>query len=253
MKQIFQSVCLVLLAISGQCLDKIGNVMNAEGGLKAVGADQNERSLTNNSEIFVGDTLITDQNARGKVKFSDGTTVMLIPGTEYHVSDYSNGDTKNSYFASLLQGGIEIATGLIAKKNPENFVVGTPNATIGVRGTVFGARVYNGDVFVGASSGKINVKNNAGNLDLGSGSKNQYAKVSSMNSAPEGLASKPAALDFSAGSTSASSPGVAAVNGGMMSTNHFAWGIGLGAVVVIGTVVGVTVAAATQSQASFAH
>ena len=108
-------------------------------------------------------------------------------------------------------------------------------------------------MFVGASSGKINVKNNGGSLDLGSGSPNQYAKVSSLDSAPQGLASKPDILDFSAGNTSGSTQGAAAVNGGMMGTNNFAWGVGLGAVAVVGTVVGLTVAAATQSQSSTAQ
>lgn len=252
MKNFIGSICLFLIAVSGYCLDKIGNVVSSDGGLKAIGADQNERILAKNSDLFAGDTLVTDQNGKGQVKFTDGTTVLLIPGTQYSVDDYASGEKKNVYLATLVGGGIQVSTGLIAKKNPENFVIGTPNATIGVRGTVFAARVVGNDVFVGPSSGKIYVKNDGGSLDLESGTSNQYARVSSMNSAPEALASKPNALDFSqVGSSGISgNAGTAAVSGGMMSTNQFAWGVGIGGAVIIGTVVGVVVSAATQSQPS---
>lgn len=44
----------------------------------------------------------------------------------------------------------------------------------------------------------------------------------------------------------------AGAQAGMCTTTNFAWGIGLGALVVLGTVVGVTVAGATGSP-SFSH
>jgi hypothetical protein len=253
-------ICLtltLLFLVEAHSAEKIGKVVAVQGELKAMDANQTERMLNANSEIFIGDTLFTDQTATGKVKFTDGTTVLLIPGTQYAVDQYSQQDGIYRYFSHLIEGGVQIATGLIAKKNPENFSVGTPNATIGVRGTVFEARVLDGDVFVGSSSGKISVKNQGGSLDLGSGSSDQFAKVSSMDTAPEPLATRPEALDFSHFG-SPGNTGMAAATGGSMATNNFAWGIGLGGLAVIGTVVGTVVTAATQSSSqntttSFAH
>lgn len=47
--------------------------------------------------------------------------------------------------------------------------------------------------------------------------------------------------------------GNAAQSGQTYSSNNFAWGIGLCALVVIGVVVGVTVAAAVHDNPSFVH
>ncbi|MBU6383403.1 MAG: hypothetical protein KGQ49_04465 [Verrucomicrobia bacterium] len=48
-------------------------------------------------------------------------------------------------------------------------------------------------------------------------------------------------------------PGAGASAGKNFSSDRFAWAIGLGMVIVVGTIVGVTVAAATSSQSNASH
>ena len=50
-----------------------------------------------------------------------------------------------------------------------------------------------------------------------------------------------------------SQPGMGAKSAGTYASDNFAWGIGLGALVIVGVVVGVTAAAASSSPSSFVH
>ncbi len=50
-----------------------------------------------------------------------------------------------------------------------------------------------------------------------------------------------------------SNTGAGAQQAGTYSSNNFAWGVGLVGFAVIGTVVGLTVAAATHSPSTFSH
>src|SRR5260221_14189008 len=115
MKNFLCLICFMTLTVAGVCSDKIGTVVATQGGLKAVGADQNERMLAKGSPVFLGDTLITDDTAKGQIRFTDGTVILLIPGSQYSVDSYSATRTlgKNQYVAKLSQGGVRVSTGFI--------------------------------------------------------------------------------------------------------------------------------------------
>lgn len=259
MKNIVLGFCFLFLCFTAECLDKIGTVVALEGGLKAVDSSSNERLLSQNSEIYLGDTLVTDEIAKGEIQFLDGTLVLLIPSSQYTMASYSS----NRYKARLVSGGVRISTGLIAKKNPENFELNTPNATIGVRGTVFETRIADGNVYVGSSSGNLAVNNSAGKIDIGSNNQNSFASISSNNTAPQPLSERPPALDlshfevppgglaFSAG-TAQMPAGAGAVAGSSLSTG-FAWAPALGGLAIIGAVVSAVVSASTQTTPNYSH
>src|SRR5579872_2730139 len=175
-------VCFIFIAATGICLDRVGNVIAVEGVLKATNSAKETRILNQDADIFLGDTLMTDASAKGEIQFLDGTLILLIPGSKYSVNAY---DTNGKFTSKLSRGGVRISTGLIAKKNPENFELQTANATIGVRGTVFETRMYQGDLYVGSTSGNLSINNQAGSLDIGP---SQFASVSSQRNAPKQLA-----------------------------------------------------------------
>lgn len=250
MKSFWCGVCFLFLAMTGQCLDKVGHAVAVQGIVKASNSEQEDRILQKNGDVFLGDTIMTEEMSKGQIKFTDGTMVLLIPGSSYSVNDYvfTHSWEKNRFAAKLHQGGLRIATGMIASKNPENFELGTPNATIGVRGTIFETNFVQGNLYVGSSSGKVTVTNSGGSLEVGS---NHYAEVTSSDMAPQPLAQRPAALDPAnftppQGGTSFASEAGASVG----ASNGFAWGPAVVGVVIIGAVVG---GAAGMASSSSAH
>ena len=250
MRNLLWCVCFVFAAAAGVCLDRVGNVVAVEGALKAIDADQKTRVLGQDSEIFLGDTLISDASTKGQIQFLDGTLILLIPGSRYTINAYAEG---NKFISKLSKGGVRVSTGLIAKKNPENFELRTANATIGVRGTVLEARIYQGDLYLGSSSGNLIATNQGGTLDIGP---SQFASVSSQSRAPKPLPARPAPLDLSnfeipAGGVPFQSGPLGAASAAGQAAG-FAWGPAVGGLALIGTVVGVVAVASSQSQTTYA-
>src|SRR3989344_3472738 len=172
--RIFWLFLSLLATVEG--LDTIGRVVAVEGELTAVNQNT-KRNLSLNSDVYLGDLLLTGESSTGQVQFTDGMLILLIPGSAYSVDTYSKSliSSKNRFIAKLREGGVRVTTGLIAQKNPENFELNTPNATIGVRGTVFEARVFNGAVFASCSTGVIVLTNQGGTLLLGPAASAQFA------------------------------------------------------------------------------
>lgn len=225
------------------CAEPIGSVVAVTGDLKAVDAQKNSRILGLQSSVFVGDTLFTDEVAKGQIQFNDGTLLLLIPASQLSLKSYG----KSRFSSTLAQGGIRVSTGLIAKKNPENFEIHTANATIGVRGTIFETRLYLGSLLVGSSQGDVFVKNEGGTLDIGT---DQFAEAPAKNVAPRSLPDRPAPLDLSVfeppanGGVPFQPTGSAAVAG---RTASFPWGIAIGSAALMGTVLGIVGVSASQS------
>lgn len=103
-------------------------------------------ALVKGKDIESGQAIITGLDGRAQVKFSDGGVVSLQPGTEFKVANYvDKADPKEDRFlVDLLRGSMRAITGLIGKRNRENYRVTTTTATIGIRGSGFNAG-YNPD------------------------------------------------------------------------------------------------------------
>ena len=83
---------------------------------------------------------------RGKagITFVDNTTVQINENSKLVIDDfvYDPKTTKGGKLAvNIVAGTVRYASGQIAKNSPQNVVVNTPTATIGVRGTDFTATV----------------------------------------------------------------------------------------------------------------
>ncbi|MBX7067351.1 MAG: FecR family protein [Parachlamydiales bacterium] len=247
MKKIF----LLLLPVVCWCAEPIGTVIAVTGDVKAIDSKKNSRILAVQSGVFVGDTLITDEVAKGQIQFNDGTLLLLIPGSQLDLNSYGN----SRFSSTLAQGGIRVSTGLIAKKNPENFEINTANATIGVRGTIFETRLYLGSLLVGSSQGGVVVKNQGGTLDIAT---DQFAEAPAKNVPPHTLDSRPAPLDLavfeppSNGGVPFQPTGAGAV-AGKMASGGFPWGTAIGSVAVMAAALGVVGAAASQNPTTSAH
>lgn len=181
-------------------LEAVGRVVWVNGSsFKAMSADNTTRVLQKTSVIYLYDKLITDDHTQAEIVFTDNTLITFHPSTDFTIDTYSfNKSQKPSVeksVMSLIQGGFRTITGLIAKSNPPGYAVKTPVATIGVRGTDYTAQLKDGQLYIGYNHGVPCVTSNKAKKTLCLDNKTPYAKVSSADSAPEGLTVQPDALD----------------------------------------------------------
>ena len=128
----------------------VGNITHLGGVLRATREDGASRMLSVKSEIREGDTLRTEKNTFARIKFVDGGEVVLRPETVFKVDAYSyrpvaDAGHKDNVVFGLVKGGLRSVTGLLGKRSPEAFKMNTATATIGIRGTHFGALLCNND------------------------------------------------------------------------------------------------------------
>jgi hypothetical protein len=169
------------LAANAVAASGAGRVMNLSGTLSATGADGKLRVLSINSEVQPGDTLYTTKGTYARVKFTDGGEITLRPDTHLKIESYHHDaaqPTKDNAVFSLLKGGLRALSGLIGHRgDPDAYAMKTPAATIGIRGTNYGALFCQNDcagiptasgkppengLHVDVAQGAVVVKNPAG-------------------------------------------------------------------------------------------
>jgi hypothetical protein len=169
-------------------------VILANGPFVAIQSDRSARSLARGSEFYQGDKLWTGPRTRAQIRFSDGAIMTLRPDTEFSVDEYEFDDkdtSRNTSLFTLIKGGFRTITGLIAKLRPDNYKVQTSYAIVGVRGTTIEAVIQGGAFYVGVWQGTVSVNTNKDEILLGFGQDFNYARVTSINSAPKGLVQTP--------------------------------------------------------------
>ena len=183
---------------SGVATAGVGSVTHLSGILSAKGATGANKVLSVKSEVNEGDLLVTESETYARVKFVDGAEIVLRPGTQLRVASYSFQESKpqnDSAFFSLIKGGLRAVTGLLGKRSQDKVGFTTNTATIGIRGTHFGALLCQGDcttvpttgsvpadgLHVDVTSGAVVVTNAAGQVLVNAG---QFGFVPNANSIP---------------------------------------------------------------------
>ena len=118
-----------------------GHILSVKGNGWVDAKAAERRVAVGGAGVFQGDTLVTGTDGRMQVKFVDHGLVSLRPDSRFRIDEYdweSVGGTGRSFF-SLAKGGFRAVTGRIGKLHPEKYRIVTPVATLGVRGTDFGA------------------------------------------------------------------------------------------------------------------
>jgi hypothetical protein len=133
---------LLALAFAGaaHAAQVVGTVTDLSGALLVRKADGVIKVLSQQSTVDQGDTLVSEKNTYARIKFVDNSEITLRPNTQFKIENFSYEAAKpendNAIF-TLIKGGLRSITGLLATRNKERFALGTPTATIGVRGTTF--------------------------------------------------------------------------------------------------------------------
>ena len=132
-----------------------GRVFRLKGTLTARDQDGKIRRLLKGAPLFKGDTLETGPGAVALLVFRDDSRVTLLGNSAFTVEKYRYEKKRGNAFLRLLRGGIRVFTGLLTRRSPRAFKVGTPTAVIGVRGTGFDVRLCEDGCAAGGRSARV--------------------------------------------------------------------------------------------------
>ncbi|OEU69479.1 MAG: hypothetical protein BA863_14290 [Desulfovibrio sp. S3730MH75] len=123
---------------AGSESNSIGVVLAANGEV-FLQSDSGMRSVESGAPVYAGDELITGAGSTAEIRFVDDTLLSQGADSSIALDDYifdDSADSPSELLFNMSQGTFRMVTGKIAEQNPERFKVGTPLATIGIRGTI---------------------------------------------------------------------------------------------------------------------
>jgi len=199
MRIVLAALALSLAPIGAAQAATAGQITHLSGTLSAKRADGTSKLLSVKSEVMEGDTLGTESETYARIKFIDGGEVVLRPGTQLKIENYAYNAAKpenDNVVMNMFKGGLRAVTGLLGKRSREKVSFQTETATIGIRGTHFGALLCQNDcggvpttggkpppngLHVDVTNGSISMSNRAGTVQLNAG---QFGFVANPNTPP---------------------------------------------------------------------
>ena len=176
-----------------------GQITHLSGTLSAKRADGSSKLLSVKSDVLEGDTLGTESETYARIKFIDGGEVVMRPGTQLKIENYAYNAAKpetDNIVMNMFKGGLRAVTGLLGKRSRDKVSFQTETATIGIRGTHFGALLCQNDcggvpttggkpppngLHVDVTNGAIVMSNKAGTVQINAG---QFGFVPNPNTPP---------------------------------------------------------------------
>jgi len=119
--------------------DVAGKAGFLRGKASVFGADGKTRELVRDGTVSPGEKIVTGEDAKIRIEFTDGTELWLGENSELTVDQYVFAEggkdrEKVSMWLRFAKGTCRMITGAITKINPDRVKVKTRVATVGVRG-----------------------------------------------------------------------------------------------------------------------
>lgn len=180
-----------------------GTVTYLSGALFAKKTDGSVRTLSRDSVVEQGDTLMTEKRTYARIKFKDSSEITLRPASQFKVEAFSYNEAKpkeDKAVMELVKGGLRSLSGHVGKRgDPDGYKMKTRASVIGIRGTLYDVRICNGNcgemedgIYFYILEGSIIISNDGGTLTVEAG---QYAFVKDIHTAPVLLPGNPG-IDF---------------------------------------------------------
>jgi len=161
--------CLWLLYSVPAMAGVAATVVFLTGQPQAIAADGRARPLARGSEIVAGETIDT-ADGRVQLRYRDGATMSLQPATRLRIDRFQySGEhvvAADGVLMTLLKGGLRTVTGWLGRKDRSQYRIGTTVATIGIRGTEFGAQLDESGLVVTTYAGLVEVCSEVGCRDV---------------------------------------------------------------------------------------
>ena len=174
--------CAALLSLSAQGAALIESL---SGSVRAGPTADSATAASRNQRVLPGSVVTTGANSQALLRFDDGQTIALAANSEFKVAAYSfarETPAGDSFVFELLRGALRSVSGLVGRRNPGAYVLRTPQATIGIRGTDFMVALIN-PAFVSVTSGSITATNAAGTAAFGAGATGTVASATALGAA----------------------------------------------------------------------
>lgn len=166
---------LALLLQSALALAEVAaTVVFATGTPQITNADGVVRPLLRGGELNPGD-LINTADGQVQLRFADGASMSLQPATRFRIDAFRFVDRGNraspgdGVIMSLIKGSLRTVSGFLGKEDHSQYKLGTTVATIGIRGTAYGATMDDNLLSVTTYSGRVEVCSDAGCQQIGPG------------------------------------------------------------------------------------
>ncbi|MDR2695542.1 MAG: FecR family protein [Deltaproteobacteria bacterium] len=131
--------------------EDIGKVISYAPGATVL-RDGKTADLAVHAVIRVSDTVRTDAGGRVKILFNDDSSLSLGPDTVMEMSEYADAGGKSAFSVNVPAGMIRAITAKITEQNPEGFKMTSPDATVGIRGTIVTMQVRRGGAGTAAAA-----------------------------------------------------------------------------------------------------
>jgi len=123
-------------AAAGSAAVSAGKIELIEGDVRFVDKDGRARRPKSGDVLYEGESVVTGADGETQLSMEDGGYLGIRPNTNMRIVSYkAEGGSEDKSVIGLLQGSFRSVTGWIAKLGGSHYVVRTPTATIGVRGT----------------------------------------------------------------------------------------------------------------------
>lgn len=166
-----------------------GKVILSQG---TVNAQSNGRSrlLAKGDPVCVGETIVTSQSGKIQIRMTDDGLVAVRPQTQLKIEKFAySGTDKDTSLFTLFIGSGRFVTGKIGKMYPQNDLIQTQTAIIGVRGTDHEATVilpgdsrgYPSGTYDKVNQGITFIRTEKGEIDI---HPNQAGVAASMGGMP---------------------------------------------------------------------
>ena len=132
-----------LFALPAHAAPEAGKVVSLTPGV-FVERGGKRLPLEMKSPVEAGDTLTSDATGRARILFSDDSSMSIGPNTALALQEFTPGGSKPAVKAHLAKGLLRSITGRIVEQNPEGFSLTSPEATVGIRGTIITMRAGKG-------------------------------------------------------------------------------------------------------------
>ena len=129
---------LASIAFSSSAFAIAGKFQFVNGEVQVLDASGKARVAKKGDAIDQGETVASGTNGFAQIKMEDGGFFAVRPDTEFKIDTFKyegkeDGSEKGVF--SLIKGSLRSVTGVVGKKNKDNYKINTATATIGIRGS----------------------------------------------------------------------------------------------------------------------
>lgn len=127
------------LAQAAPAVSAAAQVLVSEGDTLLVRGNSVSTPVQKATAILSGDRIRTGADGRVQLRFADGALFSIQPGSDFQVEQWSAEPGRERSWFRLARGAVRAVSGRIGKRDPADWRLITPTATIGIRGTEFTA------------------------------------------------------------------------------------------------------------------